>query len=779
MLTSLCCAVAWLVAPQDPAAALAARVRAGCTLCHALPAVVQAAAPRGPDLREAIAWHRRGLTEYLAQHHGGEQAADLAAFLRSLADDSDKAPALAVTASAIERGEQLFARLACAACHAPDHGQELSARVDHRRVRAFLLEPAAHRPSAWHDFQLTADEADALAAWLLRAQRTELAAPVPGFLYQCYEVQITGAGPPDLAELQPQATGVTEQLSVAVATRKDHFALRFTAQLEVPEAGEWQFTCGSDDSSWLWIDGKQVVRNEALAPYRRKSGKVELTAGWHELVVLYTEAAGEEKLEVLWRGPKGEESPIPAARARAQQVQLHAPTWPSPSDEPAVARGRAAANARQCAACHAGLPDTDAIPLPTARGLLDLPQEPCRVRAQASAALPPLTMRDCSPETALQTALHLDGCLACHGRNGAGGLNERARSQLVEQEDLGDEGRLPPDLTNVGHRLRATWIASLLAGGPRARPYLQVRMPKLSSARAKDYADWLSLDDLAADLEPPFTPEAGLRGAQLVGLGGRNCVTCHAFAGRRAFGPQGMDLAIQYQRLRPQWFGEWLLAPQQLRPGTRMLAAWLDDGPQAQAEVAAIRSWLSLGAAAPLPTGMAGDQGLLLAASHRPVLHGAFFAGLSARCIAVGTPLRAHYAFDVEHAALRWLWRGEFVDATGTWVGRAGELVRPASQDQRLLADFTTRGKRTTVGRREAHEGLPTFLIAVDAARYEDTTVPELRAGGAVFVRTLRCTQGAVHFDFTAHVVGDLQVQVPGAQVELRAGDSLEVRYQW
>ncbi|MFM1871273.1 MAG: hypothetical protein RL398_695 [Planctomycetota bacterium] len=758
--------------------------RAGCARCHELAPVADEALPppRGPALAESAGWWRSGMDLYLGQHHGGADAADLAAWVQTLATAPLDDVGHGVAAALAARGEALFGELACVACHAPGSLEPLAARTDYGRVRDFLLDPAAHRPGTPHDFALDDASASALAAWLLRSQRSEATAPVRGFAYEYYEMQIKNAGLPKFDGVEPKQKGVTEKLDVGLAARKNNFALRFFGTLDVPTAGEWTFTCGSDDSSWLWIDGKEVVRNEALAPYRRKSGTIQLDAGKHELVIAYTEAAGEELLDVLWSGPGVAEQPLPTERVTTQRSALVPAAAPAAPDAAAVERGRAAARARRCDTCH-DVADAQfaALPAPApAKPFAQLGAGECP-KARGAAALVDArrAVPTASAADALRLAMRADGCASCHTRDGKGGLDAAAAAKLVEVEDLGDEGRLPPNLTGVGHRLRREWIEGVLADGLRARPYMKARMPRLSKARAAQYATWFAADDPKADQEPAFAADAAVRGAQLAGIGGRNCVTCHSFAGRKALGPQGMDLSIQHRRLRPEWFTQWLLAPQKHRPGTRMLAAWLDDGPEARAEVAAIRAWMSLGEGAPLPRGLDRADGLVLTPQERPILHGAFLKGLSARCIAVGTALRAHYAFDIEHGALAWLWRGDFVDASGTWVGRAGQLLQPRSEDRVTLTDFAVEGARRVVGRKEAANGLPVFVVAVGDAEFEDCTEPRLREGGAEFVRTLRCTKGSVTFDFAPQRRDGLSVKVVSDQVRLNAGEQVEVVYQW
>jgi mono/diheme cytochrome c family protein len=411
---------------------------------------------------------------------------------------------------------------------------------------------------------------------------------------------------------------------------------------------------------------------------------------------------------------------------------------------------------------------------------------PAGVVAAARRAL----QRPREPAVELAFCMQRDGCLSCHRRDGQGGLRAEAKSALVEVEDLGDEGRLPPDLTRVGHRLRPVWLLGVLRGEHRVRPYLHVRMPHLSEAAAQRYADLFAAVDAepGEDQEPPFSVAAVAEGRRLAGTGGFNCIACHPFGSHRAIGPQGMDLAVQFDRLRPAWFCDLLLHTTKLRPGTRMPGYWFADGEKDRAQVEALRTWLSLRRAAPVPAGFAENSAaLVLDPADRPRLHGAFLEGLSARCMAVGTPEHTHYAYDLSRGRLAWLWRGAFVDADGTWSGRAGKLLQPLGDDWVVLdkdCTFAPAGGGGTqavlAGWELAPDGLPVFHWRLDDALIDDAARPRLQAGGTVLVRELTAHGGAVRLglphDGRVHAfVGDEE----RSEVVVPAGGRAEVVYRW
>lgn len=782
-----------LVPSMEPHAAFAAAQAGRCVACHAFegPAADSIAAmPRIP-LRDATGWLAgSALVGFLKSHHAEGDADAIAAMLRGAEAEPLRTATVATDAAA--RGERWFGELGCVACHSDASLASLSMRTDHAHVVAFLRDPALRRPDLAHDFALTPGEASDLAAFLLRAQATGADdAPAQGLEWECFEIDIHGDELPQLDGLVPTGKGATDRVDVSMKTRNDRFALRFTGLLLVPESGEWTFTLGSDDSSWLWIDDALVVENAKVAPHRKKSGTARLEAGARRVRIVYTELGGQESLEFLWRGPSADEAPVPGSALARKATNLVPVSSAMPRvDAAAIARGEAAFGARNCAACHereGASPPRPSTPWNELRG------GNCAVAADGKAVF--ASARDAlrgevAPSTALRASLQSLRCVSCHVRDGSGGVDAAARARLVEVEDIGDEGRVPPDLTNAGHRLRNDWLRGVLTGAHRARGYMKARMPRLPDALASSLAAMFERADAKPgdDVEPAFDSKLAQRGQELVGISGRNCVTCHPFGGRPAIGPQGMDLALQHERLKPAWFADWLLHATSLRPGTRMPAFWLRDDEAARAEVAAIRVWSSLRGAAPVPRGYrSSGNGMELDPIDRPVLHGAFLKGLSARCVAVGSPLRGHYAYDVENARLAWLWRGSFLDAAGTWNGRAGQLLEPLSDDRVTLDPLPIRdaanggAKAQSIGQRRTADGHPTFRARVGEARFEDSVAPELTGRGVEFVRTIRCEHGSIRVE-AAPQSGAARVTIDGAPAgmrELKAGESVALRYSW
>ncbi|AHM62880.1 PA14 domain-containing protein [Flammeovirgaceae bacterium 311] len=135
---------------------------------------------------------------------------------------------------------------------------------------------------------------------------------INGLHYSYYEGTLTTVH--DISLLKPVQSGKISYFDINLPGRADnHFAFSFEGYINITEAGTYTFYTTSDDGSTLSIDGFQVVNNDKVHNSQEKWGKVELTAGIHEIKVLYFEDTGStEMLEVSWEGPDITKQPIPA-----------------------------------------------------------------------------------------------------------------------------------------------------------------------------------------------------------------------------------------------------------------------------------------------------------------------------------------------------------------------------------------------------------------------------------------------------------------------------------
>jgi len=117
-----------------------------------------------------------------------------------------------------------------------------------------------------------------------------------------------------LDKMEPKAVGVVPEIVMNVPQKKenDKFALRFTGNLFIPQAGEYTLFVASDDGSRIYLDDKLLVDNDGLHGFIQKYASIDLAAGLHKLVVTYFDNGGGDGLKVAWKGPGFDKQPIPA-----------------------------------------------------------------------------------------------------------------------------------------------------------------------------------------------------------------------------------------------------------------------------------------------------------------------------------------------------------------------------------------------------------------------------------------------------------------------------------
>ncbi len=714
----------------------------------------------------------------------------------------------------VARGEQLFSTLGCRACHGNGVDGSLARKTNLPTLAAFLADPTHTRPSGLMPaMQLSGDECMALAAWLLREQFADGPTEVltqPGLQVFAYEFQQGPEQLPDFSGLKPVRVGVAQHIDVSPATRSEQFGLVFEGEVLIAKPGDVQFFTESDDGSRLWIGEQLVVDNDGLHGAQQAIGSIALAAGWQPLRIEMFEAGGDELLAAgfIDRVDGHEDgAPRPFTTSELRHTALrYAPLdhEPESPDSWKATWGRIWFQQLRCASCHE-LPGLTSKSAPAFADLTDLsdgclsetvpkrlpdyrfnPDERQALRdvlAHRRSLAVPL-----EPTEKVERTMEQLACLSCHSRGAHRGPTGDVRAAFTSTADLGDEGRLPPDLTAVGRRLSPDWLHKVISEGTSVRPTMRARMPRFgptaaaliaalpaadrAPARQAAVAAESSANPSSTDTARNVSPEDLISaGRELLGSDGLSCIACHDVAGHRGPSLPGIDLALTTQRLTREAFDLWMAEPLAQRPGTRMPSYYeggrsvlttVFDG-DAQTQIDALWAYLSLGDDVPLPVGLVVDRASYeLLPIDRPRLVSLFMEGLSARVLAVGYPERISLAFDLANVRLGKIWRGDFLNLEGTWRGRAGQLQQPGDAQSRDLppgpalarADEQpwperpgrAEGWRLSGHRRDVH-GQPTFLYGRDGVSVEESYTPIIAADGGRLVRqfTLRGPEAKHH----------------------------------
>ena len=85
---------------------------------------------------------------------------------------------------------------------------------------------------------------------------------------------------------------------IALTSNMNSFAVRVTSELIVNTPGEWTFLTNSDDGVRLRIDGTDVIVDNSLHPVAHRWETTNLSAGSHDLELVFFENYGIASLEL-------------------------------------------------------------------------------------------------------------------------------------------------------------------------------------------------------------------------------------------------------------------------------------------------------------------------------------------------------------------------------------------------------------------------------------------------------------------------------------------------
>jgi cytochrome c553 len=402
------------------------------------------------------------------------------------------------------------------------------------------------------------------------------------------------------------------------------------------------------------------------------------------------------------------------------------------TDKALAIAGRKAVIAARCAACHELPKDAAVKPVALKKaegGCLDAdhahgPRYALSDAQRASLRLF-LAKKDeaASPKLAADLTLQALNCVACHERDGKGGPDAARKPYFQGDHNLGDTGRYPPPLTGVGGKLRPEWLAKVLAGENRVRPYLKTKMPQYGAATA-ELGRLLGVADARAALK--FEGGDDTAGRKLMGTqGGAGCITCHRWGDRPSLGIQGPDLSNIAARLQEGWLREYLIDPAAYRPGTLMPSFWPAGksfnpsilGGDTDRQIASIFKFVESANGEPegFPQNRNGEFEIV--PKDRPVVQRAFLDGVGVRAILVGFPTGVHLAYDGDKGGPGLAWKGRFFDAYLTWFSRFPTFEKPLGEQ--VVAWPKPAGR--FLGYRLDPKGNPTFLNEQGGVKVEET----------------------------------------------------------
>jgi len=835
-------------AASDPSV-VAADILAGelnCISCHAgSDSISNKAAPNLASVSTRI--KPAYLQKFIANPHATKPGTTMPNALSGLTPAEAKAAAEALThylvslkpagpeqqfpsIGAHSYGEKLFHQVGCVACHGSQ--KEGAAKLATSKPLGNLLEkytlpsltefvhnPLHTRPSGrMPSLNLSGGEAKYIASYLLKGLPE-----VANIQYSYFEGSWSSM--PDFSKETAKEVGGTTKIDISPRKRDDNFGLRFEGFIDILEAGEYTFYVGSDDGSQLSVNGKVVADANGIHPHQVKSGKVKLEKGYHAIVVDYFEQGGDQSLEALYEGPGVAKQTIAGAmttvKAPREKEDLKLTVNPD-----LAAKGRVMFGTMGCNNCHKLNKDQalQAKPLAacdSSKGCL----------AETTGKAPNFSLNAWQRKTLalaiagkkekLDTSQKIHkkfvtfNCYSCHERDKVGGVEE-GRNELFQgtQKEMGDEGRIPPHLSGVGAKLTDKWLDGILANGANDRPYMHTRMPKFGKDNVGDARVlFTSIDKLEPTPEVKFSDALSKvknDGRKMVGARGFGCIKCHTFGQFKATGIQSIDMKTMSERLREDWFRQYVRNPQKFRPGTRMPSAWPVDTSllpkfldgKSDTQIAAVWSYLSEGVRAKIPEGLVTGS-MELIPYDEAIIYRNFIQDAGPRAIAVGYPEGVSIAFDANNLRMALAWQGRFIDPSKHWNGRGQGFQGPLGESVLKFTDspsFAILENETASWPKETAKQLgykfrgyqltadqrPTLMYQIGDAKvadFVDTTNRDVAVLSRKFSVTgkgnlwLRAAVGTIEkIDDGWYKVGDYSTKISGANPVLRgAGNQQEL----
>lgn len=132
----------------------------------------------------------------------------------------------------------------------------------------------------------------------------------PGLKYEYYEGVWDSL--PDFSKLKPLKKGITENLDLSMAARKDSFALRFQGYLHITEEELYNIWIMSDDGSKFYLNNQLILNNDNLHDAEQpKLTVIPLSPGYFPVTVTYFEKNGNERISAGMIKDKEPPSPTP------------------------------------------------------------------------------------------------------------------------------------------------------------------------------------------------------------------------------------------------------------------------------------------------------------------------------------------------------------------------------------------------------------------------------------------------------------------------------------
>lgn len=116
---------------------------------------------------------------------------------------------------------------------------------------------------------------------------------------------------PNFDLLTPISKGQLDNFILPEESASENFGVVYEGYIKLAETGMYQFFANSDDGSCIYIDDEVVVINDGLHAPVEQAGVKQLTAGFHNIKVMFFQKGGGKAFNISIEGPGLSKQNIP------------------------------------------------------------------------------------------------------------------------------------------------------------------------------------------------------------------------------------------------------------------------------------------------------------------------------------------------------------------------------------------------------------------------------------------------------------------------------------
>lgn len=137
-----------------------------------------------------------------------------------------------------------------------------------------------------------------------------------GLLLEIFRLNFEPRDFPSIAaSAKPDWSGVVDRVHDDLCTKagfRERFYARWTGQLDILKAGEYEFILTSDDGSRLTLDGRVLIDNGGSHGMETRTGRCTLSAGLHPVRIDFFQGGGGLGLRLEWQLAGFERTELPS-----------------------------------------------------------------------------------------------------------------------------------------------------------------------------------------------------------------------------------------------------------------------------------------------------------------------------------------------------------------------------------------------------------------------------------------------------------------------------------